>query len=293
MSSAWVLTNEVRYVYDGNLVIQERNGNNLPTVTYTRGKDLSGTMEGAGGIGGMLARTDNGLLTSGSYLLATALYHADGNGNIMALVATNGLLLGRYHYDPYGNLLAVNGQAAQANLYRFSSKEWHPNSGLVYYLYRFYDAGLQRWVNRDPSEESGGINLFTYVANSPQDKVDPLGLGTKDGHHDGCDPGMHCDGIVETQKGLDSEHPRYRCNGKCVKDTPPPRPPPPPPPPPRRRPPPQVPPKPPYHPAPYIWHPPVYHPPVYHPPRCVNGRLIPGDTQGAYWEPGYWEYPNA
>jgi hypothetical protein len=38
---SWVQTNEVYYVYDGNLVIQERDINNLPTVTYTRGKDLS------------------------------------------------------------------------------------------------------------------------------------------------------------------------------------------------------------------------------------------------------------
>jgi hypothetical protein len=29
----------------------------LPTVTYTRGNDLSGSLEGAGGIGGMLARS--------------------------------------------------------------------------------------------------------------------------------------------------------------------------------------------------------------------------------------------
>src|SRR6266545_1253318 len=29
-NSAWVPTNEVRYVYDGRLVIQERDGNNLP-----------------------------------------------------------------------------------------------------------------------------------------------------------------------------------------------------------------------------------------------------------------------
>jgi hypothetical protein len=34
--SAWVQTNAVYYVYDGNLVIQERDINNLPTTTYTR-----------------------------------------------------------------------------------------------------------------------------------------------------------------------------------------------------------------------------------------------------------------
>ena len=66
------MTNEVRYVYDGNLEIQWRDGNNLPTLTLTRGRDLSGSLQGGGGIGGMLARTD---AASGQ----TAYFHADGN----------------------------------------------------------------------------------------------------------------------------------------------------------------------------------------------------------------------
>jgi RHS repeat-associated protein len=66
-------------------------------------------------------------------------------------------------YDPYGNLLASSGPLADANLYRFSSKEYHPNSGLVYYLYRYYDPNLQRWVNRDPIEEDGDYNLYRVV----------------------------------------------------------------------------------------------------------------------------------
>src|SRR5271155_3302288 len=56
-SGGWAETNEVHYLYDGNLVVQERDINNLPTVTYTRGKDLSGSLQGAGGIGGLLARS--------------------------------------------------------------------------------------------------------------------------------------------------------------------------------------------------------------------------------------------
>ena len=50
-------TNVVRYIYDGWRVIQERDNSNTPTVSYTRGSDLSGSMEGAGGIGGLLARS--------------------------------------------------------------------------------------------------------------------------------------------------------------------------------------------------------------------------------------------
>lgn len=57
--SGWVLTNETRLIYDGNIPIQHRDASNLPTLTLTRGRDLSGTFEGAGGIGGLLALTDH------------------------------------------------------------------------------------------------------------------------------------------------------------------------------------------------------------------------------------------
>jgi RHS repeat-associated protein len=91
-------------------------------------------------------------------------------------MGTNGLVVARYNYDPYGNLLAMSGPLSEANLYRFSSKEWHEKSGLVYYLYRYYEPSLQRWINRDPVSERGGINLYAYVANNPVDLVDPFGF---------------------------------------------------------------------------------------------------------------------
>ena len=64
---------------------------------------------------------------------------------------------------------------ATANVFRFSSKEVHPNSGLYYYGFRFYDPTLQRWLNRDPIFESGGINLYGFVGNNPMMFVDPYG----------------------------------------------------------------------------------------------------------------------
>ncbi len=54
---AWSVISETRYIYDGMRVIQERSSANTPTVSYTRGTDLSGSLEGAGGIGGLLARS--------------------------------------------------------------------------------------------------------------------------------------------------------------------------------------------------------------------------------------------
>ena len=40
----------------------------------------------------------------------------------------------------------------------------------------FYAPNLQRWVNRDPKHEDGGINLYEFAVNRPIDKFDPLGL---------------------------------------------------------------------------------------------------------------------
>jgi len=88
---------DTRYVYDGKLVIQERNSGNTPIVTYTRGIDLSGTREGAGGIGGLLGRTASG---------TTAYYHCDGNGNITCMLNGSQSVVAMYEYDPYGNLLS-------------------------------------------------------------------------------------------------------------------------------------------------------------------------------------------
>src|SRR5258706_13825434 len=101
-NSAWVLTSEVCYIYDGNLVMQERDSINAPTVTYTRGKDLSGSVEGAGGIGGLLARTDE---RAG----ATAMYHAYRLGNVTMLVTARQLPTPKTLYNPFGKILSLSG----------------------------------------------------------------------------------------------------------------------------------------------------------------------------------------
>ena len=91
-------------------------------------------------------------------------YHADGNGNITALEFTNQTLAASYRYDPYGNTLTAAGALATANSYRFSSKEWIASINGYSYLYRYYVPNAQRWLNRDPIGEGGGINLYDYVS---------------------------------------------------------------------------------------------------------------------------------
>jgi RHS repeat-associated protein len=106
--------------------------------------------------------------------------HADGNGNVTALVDSGQAVAASYRYDPFGNTLSSSGTLAATNVYRFSSREVHVGSGMYYYLYRLYDPNLQRWINRDPIQEWGGWNLFTYVCNNPVFKTDPQGEGWRD-----------------------------------------------------------------------------------------------------------------
>ena len=153
--SAWTMTNETRFIYDGNAMVQERASNNVAQVTYTRG------------INGLLSRTDTN---------ETVFYHADGNHNITALMDSQENVVARYLYDPFGRPLGKWGKKADANTYRFASKEWDERTGFAYFGRRYYDPNLQRWLNQDPIQEAGGLNLYGYVGNNPVNKIDPLGL---------------------------------------------------------------------------------------------------------------------
>ena len=106
------------------------------------------------------------------------------------LINSSQAAVAKYLYDPFGNTLSASGPAADANLYRFSSKEAHPASGLVSYLYRLLVTDYQRWVNRDPVDEAGFRTLrnkpgsivvasaspYSYVLNRVPNAVDPHGL---------------------------------------------------------------------------------------------------------------------
>ena len=166
----WYPVASVDYVYDGPVVIQERNYG-TPT-TYTRGWDLSGSFAGAGGIGGLLGRTTGNSVNG----YTSAYYHADGNGNVVSLSDGTQTVVASYRYDPFGNTMAATGTLAAANTYRFSSKDENLNFGLYSYGYRWYAPGLQRWLNRDPAGQLHGINLYDFAGNRATGTVDPNGL---------------------------------------------------------------------------------------------------------------------
>jgi len=189
----WLTDSDTRYVYEGWNVVLELDGENSNAVAkqYTWGLDLSGALQGAGGVGGLLACKDH--KGSGTADDVQYVYAYDANGNVMALTdsdlaGTPGVELARYDYDPYGNVVASTGTEAGNNLYRFSTKPQSGLTNLYYYGYRWYSAEWGRFINRDPLGEAGGLNLFGFVGNGPGNGVDLLGLSEFAVHnlHLGC-----------------------------------------------------------------------------------------------------------
>jgi RHS repeat-associated protein len=79
-------------------------------------------------------------------------------------------------FGAFGRLIGKWGSMADANRYRFSSKEFDTVTGLYYYGARYYDPTLQRFLNRDPIGEAGGINLYGFCGNNGVCYIDPWGF---------------------------------------------------------------------------------------------------------------------
>ena len=103
------------------------------------------------------------------------MYWTDGNKNVLKLFDTAGEQAS-YSYDPFGKITTAEGSLAAENPFRFSSEYHNDITGLVEYIYRKYDPSLGRWINRDPVEEQGGVNLYTMCKNNIVALYDERGL---------------------------------------------------------------------------------------------------------------------
>ncbi len=160
--------------YDGWNLVAVLGADNSLLRSFVWGTDLSGTLQGAGGVGGPLGIYDLSTLNNQP---STHFASYDGNGNVTMLVtATNGTETARYEYGPFGEVIRATGPMAKANTFQFSTPYPDDETDLLYYGYRYYNASTGRWINRDPLAEAGGLNLQAFVSNDPEDRVDKLGL---------------------------------------------------------------------------------------------------------------------
>jgi RHS repeat-associated protein len=175
-NSTWQVVEDLKLVSDPGLFgrhIVELNGTNGAVVRwYVWGLDVSESLDGAGGVGGLWWVRLNTSPASGAHFVTY-----DGNGNVWTLVsASTGTETARYEYGTFGEPLRMTGAAAGSNPFRFSTKRTEDATGLVLYEYRAYSPTLGRWLSRDPIKEKGGRNLYGFVHNDPTSAVDRLGL---------------------------------------------------------------------------------------------------------------------
>jgi len=167
-SNLWMVTEDLRMVSDplvfGRNVLELNASNNALMRSYVWGLDLSGTMDGYSGVGGLLWAT---LHAASGAAAGTHFAVYDRNGNVVGLVsATTGTETACYEFGPFGEPIRVTGPAASLNLFRLSKKRTDNNTDLVLYEYRD-SPSLGRWVSRYPIEEYGGLHLYWFLENNP------------------------------------------------------------------------------------------------------------------------------
>jgi RHS repeat-associated protein len=148
-----------RYVYDGEDILLEYDGNNVLQTRYTHGP----------GIDEPIAATKGG---------ATFFYHQDGLGTVTELTDSAGAVAKAYAYDAYGNIVDLTGTVDQP--YTYTGRELDQETGLYYYRARHFDSTTGRFLQKDPLRLLGPeMNSYSYVTNNPLTFADPMGQRRK------------------------------------------------------------------------------------------------------------------
>ena len=155
------------FVYDGWNLIAVFTPSGVIQQSFVWGLDLSGSMDQAGGIGGLLAMANAGTNYFVTY---------DGNGNITGLINGADKSTGaRYEYSPFGEVLRATGPMAMLDPCGWSSKVTDRETGLVYYGYRYYNPARGRWIGRDSSGEQSALCLYLFCHNAGPNRFDSDG----------------------------------------------------------------------------------------------------------------------
>jgi RHS repeat-associated protein len=156
-----------RYVYDGDQVIAEYDGNNNLLRKYIYGPGIDQPVC-------MIDVAD----------AKTYYYHYDALGSVVALSDGSGNTVKTYEYSVYGEVSASD--ANIPNPYMFTGRRYDLEIGLYYYRARYYNPYMGRFLQTDPVGYKSSMNLYAYCKNNPLNYVDPLGSSPADAC-DGCD----------------------------------------------------------------------------------------------------------
>ncbi|HKV76233.1 MAG TPA: RHS repeat-associated core domain-containing protein [Gemmatimonadales bacterium] len=84
-------------------------------------------------------------------------------------------------YGTYGAVVDSAGAGLGAGVtlrYRWTGREFDPETGFYYLRARYYDPAEKRFVQEDPAAFAGSNNLYAYANGDPLEATDPSGLMT-------------------------------------------------------------------------------------------------------------------
>ncbi len=124
---------------------------------------------------------DNSGIAALKYGNSYYFYRKDAQGNIIALIDSNGNKVVQYIYDAWGNH-SISGDEVLGNLnpFRYRSYYYDTETGLYYLQTRYYDPETGRFISQDSIEYAdpetiNGLNLYAYCGNNPVMRIDPTG----------------------------------------------------------------------------------------------------------------------
>lgn len=147
------LTNYRQFIWKGATRAEERNasGNGVTRRYFSDGLQQSS-------VGGFLNQ----------------MIPRDHLASVRAVVSDSDNGLSTFDYDPWGKHSPSSGQTVTG--FGFSGHWHHDRSNLSFAPFRSFSASTSRWLNRDPIQEFGGLNIYLYATNNPVTLTDPLGL---------------------------------------------------------------------------------------------------------------------
>jgi RHS repeat-associated protein len=100
--------------------------------------------------------------------------------SVQAITDSNGTVVERYAYTPYGEMVVLDAAGAPKALqeplqpYGYTGRRYDSETGLWYFRFRYFDSELGRFISRDPLGYVDGMSFYAgyYVPSG----VDPLGL---------------------------------------------------------------------------------------------------------------------
>jgi RHS repeat-associated protein len=99
-------------------------------------------------------------------------YLHNRHGDITEIVDSNGKILNKYTYDPFGNLR--ESLERTDNKYKYAGQQYDQITNQYYLRARYYAPQIGRFIQEDIFR-GDGLNLYAYVSNNPLKYVDPSG----------------------------------------------------------------------------------------------------------------------